>query len=316
MQPGQIVSYFLDRPEIIKVSLTNICNYRCVMCYNPGLRQTRGFIKEDLLWRIMDECNEAGIGKISLGATGEPLLHPKFADFLVRAKQQGLWVSTTTNASRLTPEMAAMLFEQGINRVNLSIYSASPDEHRRYTGTDTFDLVVENIRGFLRHWKERGRKIEVNMWFLPISGVNTLESHLAFWKPLADEVGLDITMQPQLNWGGVVDFARTRRFSISRKNGQLTLRWWRRRPCPDICYYLQVLHNGEILPCCQIPEPDPDAQMVFGHMPNDHLMDIWRSARYQQLKQAHAKRRIQDYPVCVACMESRQRHQIAIPRNK
>jgi len=84
----------LDRPEIIKVSLTNICNYRCVMCYNPGLRQMRGFIKEDLLWRIMEECVEAGIGKISLGATGEPLLHPKFADFLVRAKQQGLWVST------------------------------------------------------------------------------------------------------------------------------------------------------------------------------------------------------------------------------
>jgi hypothetical protein len=56
--------------------------------------------------------------------------------------------------------------------------------------------------------------------------------------------------------------------------------------------------------------------MVFGYMPNDHLMDIWRSARYQKLKQAHAKKRIRDYPVCVACMESRQWHQIAIPRNK
>lgn len=307
------MNYFIEKPEIIKISLTNVCNYHCVMCYNPELRQPRGFIGEGLLLRILDECAAAGIGKISLGATGEPLLHPKFADFLIWAKQRGLWVSTTTNASRLTPEIAAMLFEYGINRINLSIYSTNPDEHRRYTGTDTFDQVVENIHSFLKQWKERGRPIKVNMWFLPLPGINTLDGHLAFWKPLADDVGLDITMQPQLNWGGVVDFTRTRRCFLSHENGRMAVHWWRRRPCPDIRYYLQVLHTGEVLPCCQIPEPDPSNSMVMGCLPSNRLMDVWQGRRFLNLKRAHALRSIRAFPACQACAQSRQPYSVSIP---
>jgi len=80
-----------------------------------------------------------------------------------------------------------MLFEHGINRVNLSIYSASPDEHAATPVRYIRSCGGEHPR-FLAALEGACRKVEVNMWFLPISGVNTLESHLAFWKPLADEV--------------------------------------------------------------------------------------------------------------------------------
>lgn len=307
------MSSFLQRPEIVKVSLTNVCNYRCVMCFNPGLRQPRGRMSGELARHIVDECAAAGIGKIALGATGEPLLHPEFASLLSYAKSRGLWVSTTTNASRLGPDVGVELLGLGIDRINLSIYSTTDREHRDYTGTGLFDEVAANIRGFLRLWKQRGRPCTVNMWFLPIAGVNTLEKHLAFWGPLADEVGLQITHQPALNWSGAVDFAPRLRVRLAREDGRLALRWERRRSCPDLRYYLQVLHTGEVVPCCQVPEPDPANALVFGRLPEDSIMGIWTSERYLALKRAHARRRIEGYPTCVQCAQSRETRRISVP---
>lgn len=307
------MSYFLEKPEIVKVSLTNICNYRCVMCFNPGLRQARGRMEERLLHRIVDECVAEGIGKMSLGATGEPLLHPDFPAFLAYAKSRGIWVSTTTNASRLTPALAAGIFERGIDRINISIYSTTAEEHRNYTGTGMFEEVVANIRACLRLWQELGKPCLINMWFLPIPGVNSLEKHLAFWKPLADEVGLEITRQPALNWGGAVDFAREPRLRLVREEGRLAVRWVRRRPCPDIRYYFQILHGGEILPCCQVPEPDAEGSLVFGRLPENGIMEVWRSERYRSFKRAHARRRIDAYPPCAACHQSREIRRLSLP---
>lgn len=307
------MSYFIDKPEIVKVSLTNSCNYRCVMCFNPGLKQPRGRMTADLLRRVVDACAEAGIGKLSLGATGEPLLHPEFVEFLSLAKSRGLWVSTTTNASLLTPELAARIIGQGINRVNLSIYSTTDEEHRKYTGTGLFGQVVNNIRSFLEIWKRHGRPCHVNMWFLPIPGVNSHEKHLAFWKPLADEAGLTITDQPALNWSGSVDFVRESRVRLVREGGRLTLRWMRPRPCPDIRYYLQILHGGEILPCCQIPEPDAAGSLVFGRIPDNRILDVWNGGRYRTFKLAHARCQIEGYPTCVACAQSRGTRRLRLP---
>ena len=304
MLRGKVLKYFIEKPEIIKTSLTNVCNYRCVMCYNPHLRHPRGFMEEDILRRIVDQCQETGIGQLSLGATGEPLLHPRYLDFLRLAKQQGLWVSSTTNATKLDAPMAKSMIILGLNRLNLSIYSTNPQEHKRYTGTDTFALVVENIRGFLRLWSESDRAMQVNMWFLPLPGINSYENHLSFWKPLADQAGLEITHQLPLNWSGWVAFGGGQRFSLRRDEGSWSLFFGRRQPCPDIRYYLHILHTGDVLPCCNVPEPDIDGKMVFGNIKSDQVLDIWSSEKYVSFKKAHERKRVEDYPDCQRCSQT------------
>jgi radical SAM protein with 4Fe4S-binding SPASM domain len=298
------VDYFIAKPEILKTSLTNVCNYRCVMCYNPHLRHPRGFMEEDLFRRIVDQCLEAEIGQLSLGATGEPLLHPRYLDFLRLAKQQGLWTSSTTNATRLDVPMAESMIALGLDRLNISIYSTNPEQHQRYTGTDTFARVVENIRGFLRLWSESDRAMKVNMWFLPLSGINSYEKHLSFWKPLTDQVGLEITHQLPLNWSGRVAFGVGQRLSLRRDEGSWSLFWGKRQPCPEIRSYLHIVHTGDVLPCCNVPEPDIAGKMVFGNMESDQVLDIWNSGKYVSLKKAHQRKRIEAYPDCRRCSQA------------
>lgn len=306
------VDYFIAKPEILKTSLTNICNYRCVMCYNPHLRHPRGFIEEDLFRRIVDQCLEAGIGQLSLGATGEPLLHPRYLDFLHLAKQGGLWVSSTTNATRLDAPTAESMIILGLNRLNLSIYSTNPQEHKRYTGTETFSQVLENIGRFLRLWSESDRTMQVNMWFLPLPGINSYKNHLSFWKPLMDRVGLEITHQLPLNWSGRVPFSGGQRISFRRDEGSWCLFFGQRQPCPDIRSYLHVLHTGDVLPCCNVPEPDTARRMVFGNIDKDQVLDIWRSEKYTTFKKAHDRKRIEEYPDCRRCSQAWRHRQLRL----
>jgi len=297
------VNYFIAKPEILKTSITNICNYRCIMCYNSQLRHPSGLMEEDLFRQIVDQCLEAEIGQLSLGATGEPLLHPRYLDFLRLAKQHGLWVSSTTNATRLDAPMAESMIMLGLNRLNLSIYSTNPQEHKRYTGTDTFTQVFENIREFLRLWSESDRAMQVNMWFLPLPGINSYEKHLSFWKPLVDKVGLEITHQLPLNWSGLVAFGGGKRISLRSDNGTWSLFVGRRQPCPDIRSYLHILHTGDVLPCCNVPEPDIAGKLLFGNIGNDKVLDIWRSKKYTSFKKAHARKAVADYPDCRRCSQ-------------
>ena len=104
--------FFLIRPDSIKVSITNICNYNCIMCYMSSLKDAKGQMEDDLFFSLVHQCRDNGIGKISIGAVGEPLVHKRFVNFVQYAKSMGLWVSSTSNCSLLSPEISGQIFRQ------------------------------------------------------------------------------------------------------------------------------------------------------------------------------------------------------------
>lgn len=286
-------NYFIARPEQIKISLTNQCNFRCVMCANPRLEQERGFISDELLYKILDECAREGITKISLGGTGEPLLHPNFIAYLLRAKQLAMWVSTTTNISRLTPDLSAALLDAGLDRIHLSLYSSSAQEHREYTGTKTFDLIETNLKCFLQAWSQGGRKTEIGFSFLDLPGVNDRTAFFAQWEPLLACYGLGIYLRNHINWGG----------RPTPSAGEAPEALGQQIPCPHIRYYLHVLHNGDVVPCCNIMEVRSNHEICFGNATKQTLMQIWNGDAYRKFKQAHACLATCAYPLCANCSD-------------
>ena len=287
------MEYFLEKPEQIKISLTSVCNFRCTMCFNPNLKEQKGFIEDSLLFKILDECKSLDIRKVSLGSTGEVLLHKNFLNYLKYAKLLGLWVSTTTNCSFLTENIAEALIQEKIDRINLSIYSSDPQEHRAYTDTDTFERVVTNIHYFLDLWHKTGGKIEVRLRYLQVPNVNDYDKFMKFWKPLAKKVGLSIPVKRVINWSGRVScYSEKELFGGKHEI-----------PCPHIRYYLHILHNGDVLPCTSIPESYGAKEVLFGNVLNDRIIDIWNNQKYLSFKKAHAQMKVSDYGPCQNCSD-------------
>ncbi|MFH0780860.1 MAG: radical SAM protein [Pseudomonadota bacterium] len=301
------MSYFLDIPEQIKISLTNICNYKCKMCPNQLLKQKRGFITDDLVYRILDECAELGVKSISLGGTGEPLMHKKLIEYLARAKSYGFYVSTTSNCSLMNKEIAEKLLSEKLDRLCISIYSSDNKSHQNYTGTDSFTQASENIIYFLKSWKERKSEMLVNMWFLSIPGINDQREFLNFWQPIANEVGLQLTIKQPINWGGRVeiygeDISKKKIFVRKNETNYEIVNKQSIR-CEHVRNYLFVLHDGTVVPCCNIQESDPEGKIVFGNLNNEKIIDIWKGEKFLAFKNAHYKKKIQQYPLCRDCSE-------------
>lgn len=301
------MNYFLDVPAQIKISLSNVCNYKCVMCPNSILKQKRGYISDDLVYKILDECAELGVKNVSLGGTGEPLVHKNFIPYLKRAKSLGLHVSTTTNCSLLSREMTEALVAEGLDRLCLSVYSSDDESHWKYTGTNLFSRVVENIKYFLNYWYENRSSMEVNMWFLSIPGVNERAEFMAYWGPVARRVGLPLTIKEPINWGGRVDLYKEKisaqLLCIEKKEKGYKLVHKKQIRCQHVNNYLFVLHDGTVLPCCNIQEGDEAGAVVFGNLIKDSIMDVWKSPKYLSFKEDHLRKKTSGYPYCRDCSD-------------
>ena len=138
--------------------------------------------------------------KAGFGGTGEPLLHKSYAKFLRMAKEKGFFASTTSNCTKLTKELADEILDLDIDRFNISLYSASPEEHIAYTKNDCYEKVVSQVRYFLEEWHRRGKRTEVNMWFLELPETNSHERFLEVWKPLADKIVRKLPKRRPSNW--------------------------------------------------------------------------------------------------------------------
>jgi len=264
------------------------------MCYYSTLKQEKGFISDDLLFKILEDCKSLGVKRVSLGGVGEPLLHKNFMKYLKVAKSLGFWTSTTTNCSFLNKEAAEVMIGEKLDRLNLSIYSSNRAEHEKYTGTDTFDQVVENIKYFLELWQASRRETQVNIKFLRIPGVNDYRSFRQFWQPLITKTGLEISIKQPVNWSSRIIFKRAR----------LSFGLRRMHLCNHIRYYLHILHNGEVLPCCNIPEGEGFGEVIFGNVDKDSIIKIWQSEKYLAFKNNHYKGRLSGYRPCKNCSEA------------
>ena len=197
--------------------------------------------------------------------------------------------------------MSDSIIRSKIDRFNISIYSSSPSEHKKYTGSKAFGRVVENVTYFLEQWAISGKKIEINLWFLPLPGVNSLRSYLDFWGPLIDKVGLELSQKEVINWGGKIELSGFRKFRIGSEEGKKFLAWRSKTICNHVKNYLHVLHNGDILPCCVVPEVGDNQEIHFGNALSDRLMDVWTSEKYLEFKNDVFRKRYSPYKPCSKC---------------
>ena len=84
----------------------------------------------------------------------------------------------------MTEARALAVLDAGIDRVNISIYSSTPEEHRAYTKTDFFEQAAERVKFFIRTARARKAKTLINVFFLPLEGINSYERYQEYWAPV------------------------------------------------------------------------------------------------------------------------------------
>ena len=137
-------------PWLIELSVTYRCNCRCKHCsvsnYFSDADLSRE-LKTGEVKKILDEALGMGIPKVDYFG-GEPLLRKDIVELVRYGESLGLYISLTTNAWLLSPQMIKDLKAAGISCINISLDSVEEEEHDRLRGLPgVYQRAVDAVRG-------------------------------------------------------------------------------------------------------------------------------------------------------------------------
>ena len=155
----------------LRVSLTAACNYACTYCVPDGKRLLPAgseLSAASLLRAVTLLQQAAGIDRVRITG-GEPLVTPKFDDFLQGVMALPLKdVSLTTNGQLLFAKRA-LIKASGIKRLNISLDTLNPLRFRRIARGGDLDTVIRGIDAM----QALGIKLKINM--VPLRSQNFMD---------------------------------------------------------------------------------------------------------------------------------------------
>jgi GTP 3',8-cyclase len=134
----------------IRLSITDICNYKCTYCLPQGYKKTpgdmRSFMTAEEISRLTKALAELGVCKIRLTG-GEPTVRKDFFKILKDMKQHSNIpkITMTTNGYHLD-KIAKQLYEIGLDGINISIDSLNRETFKKLTGHDRLPEILEGIK--------------------------------------------------------------------------------------------------------------------------------------------------------------------------
>ncbi|WP_437881138.1 GTP 3',8-cyclase MoaA [Pseudomonas sp. LRF_L74] len=152
----------------LRVSLTAACNYACTYCVPNGKRlvAAQDELSADALVRGVAYLIEAaGIERLRITG-GEPLISPKFDDFLSQVARLDLDDISLTSNGQLLSRKLPVLLDNGLRRLNVSLDTLDAE---RFRGIARGGDLATVLRG-LDEAAAAGMKIKVNM--VPLHGHN------------------------------------------------------------------------------------------------------------------------------------------------
>ncbi|MEJ2668871.1 MAG: GTP 3',8-cyclase MoaA [Gammaproteobacteria bacterium] len=216
---------FGRRFPYLRLSLTDVCNFKCSYCLPNGYQKTAcdSFMSIVEIGRLVRAFAGLGVGKIRLTG-GEPTIRDDFLEIArVVANTPGICrVAFTTNGYKL-PERARDFFAAGLRAVNISIDSLRPSRFKLITGHDRFNEVLNGITAC----DEAGfETIKVNTVLLKGLNEEELEDFIDFVVDRAITLRFIELMRTQDN----AAYFKQHHLSGERVIERLLARGWRERP--------------------------------------------------------------------------------------
>lgn len=285
-----------DFPRLIDVELTNLCNFRCLMCPTGTFSQKRdkGFMDDALYEKLLDEVTPRGTA-LRFIRFGEPTMHPQFLGYIRMATARGLLTHVNTNGSFLTDDLIQALCDAPLSSLKFSFQGVDAKSYSEMRNTDYFDGLVDTIRRFAAIRGDREAP------YLHVSTSVTYESpeqiaeFTALLRPLVDKVSVGHT---------VLDHLDTNTIRLRPAEMEM-LRWLktqqslvREHPeCPEVYDKLSINWDGSISACCA----DSDNLMLIGNLKTHPISEIWQSELLQAYRSVLVRQGHDELPLCRNC---------------
>ena len=205
---------FGRRFPYIRLSITDVCNFKCGYCLPNGYQKdksdNRAFLSLEEVQRLAKGLSELGVSKIRLTG-GEPTVRKDFFDIVKILKQNSGIKKTviTTNGYKLD-QLAEQIIESGLDGINISIDSLDKNKFHQITGHDRLDEI---LRGIEKLQKLNFKNIKINAVLL--KGLNNSDKDFNEWANFLKSNEVDFRYIELMQTGDNLDYFK--KYHVSSK---------------------------------------------------------------------------------------------------
>lgn len=135
-------------PVSLRISVTDLCQYRCLYCTPPEGVQLfphwRILRYEEMLAFVRIINKHLGLSKVHLTG-GEPLVRADILDFVGMLAQEGIEDLALTTNGKLLAELASRLHRAGLTRITVSLDSLNAETYRQITRGGDLQAALDGI---------------------------------------------------------------------------------------------------------------------------------------------------------------------------
>lgn len=136
-------------PLMITVGITDLCNFKCEMCFRTrkGYTPGRYIFPDDTLRNLVLDMASIGVRGLRFCGEGENMLHPRFLEILMLAKVVGLRTFIITNGTMLN--RGYRICARCLDYLRVSFNALTPESYRKVHGIgreETYFLVLKGLK--------------------------------------------------------------------------------------------------------------------------------------------------------------------------
>jgi radical SAM protein with 4Fe4S-binding SPASM domain len=252
------------------------------------LRSVRSFDGPDMEFDLFKKVVDDGIPHLqylSLDGPGETTMNPDAFRMVRYARDNGVRVMFSTNATLLDGVMSEAVLDCGVDLIIFSVNGASPEVYHSVHRRACYEEVLANIHRFLA--LKRKRKAPVLVYIQMIRLRETVPQMGAFYRRWRNVAGIDAV--------------RVKKDVVCNKSvccEESPRRTTRRNPCSRLWHGpLFVETDGSVYASPGVLyKAGP-----IGNVKERSLSEIWNGEEMRAMRRSHIRGDVSGLPECVDC---------------
>lgn len=303
-------------PINLEVCIMGACNHRCIFCCCDYMNYKPDSLSFETLKTIFTELSSLGLKSVLFAGSGEPVLHPRFADIVTMTKKLGIDVAVSTNGVLLTPNILDRCLGD-ISWIRFSTSAGTEDTYRKIHRGKPGDLqkVFDHISyaAELKQKKKYQTVLNVQIVMTPdnVDEIVLLAEKVKACgadRYIVKSYGTNYLMQNDIKENANQDFfdrysslydslmkLNDEKFHVVYRQNRIKNEFSERSydECWASDFHACICADGSVCPCCNLQGL---AQFAFGNVNYESFQSIWDSTRRKEVMESIKKTGMQPCP--------------------